>query len=171
MPDLEGKVAIVTGGAEGIGRATAIEMVRNGARVVVADVQEELGRETVGLLEEEGGEGLFVSCDVRDAAQVEAMVGQAAERFGGIDILHNNAGVHESSFATELTVDTLPLEAWDAVYEINLRGVWYCTRFAAPSSVSALFAPMLPFVVRPMCGISTSAPAFAICSASPGVNT
>ena len=132
MPDLEGKVAVVTGGAEGIGRATAIEMVRNGARVVVADVNETLGRETIGLVEDEGGEALFVLCDVREAAQVESLVGQAAERFGGIDVLHNNAGVHESSFATELTVDTLPLDAWDAVYEINLRGVWYCTRFAAP---------------------------------------
>ena len=132
MPDLEGKVAVVTGGAEGIGRATAIEMVRNGARVVVADVNETLGRETIGLVEDEGGEALFVLCDVRDAAHVESLVAQAAERFGGIDVLHNNAGVHESSFATELTVDTLPLDAWDAVYEINLRGVWYCTRFAAP---------------------------------------
>ena len=87
MPDLEGKVAVVTGGAEGIGRATAIEMVRNGARVVVADVNETLGRETIGLVEDEGGEALFVSCDVRDAAQVESLVAQAAERFGGIDVL------------------------------------------------------------------------------------
>ena len=99
MPDLEGKVAVVTGGAEGIGRATAIEMVRNGARVVVADVNETLGRETIGLVEDEGGEALFVLCDVRAAAQVESLVTQAAERFGGIDVLHNNAGVHESSFA------------------------------------------------------------------------
>jgi NAD(P)-dependent dehydrogenase (short-subunit alcohol dehydrogenase family) len=129
---LEEKVCVVTGSADGIGRATAVEMARRGARVVVSDVNDDMGAETVKLAEEAGGEAHYIHCDVRDVGQVEALMTGAAERFGGIDVLHNNAGVHESAFTTELAVDTLPLEVWDAVYEINLRGVWYCTRFAAP---------------------------------------
>jgi NAD(P)-dependent dehydrogenase (short-subunit alcohol dehydrogenase family) len=129
---LEGKICVVTGSADGIGRAAAIEMARRGGRVVVTDVNDDMGDETVEQIEREGGEAIYVHCDVRDAEQVQALMKGTADHYGGIDVLHNNAGVHESSFATELTVDTLPLDAWDAVYEINLRGVWYCTRFAAP---------------------------------------
>ncbi len=108
-------------------------MARRGAKVVVTDVQDELGHATVAEITGEGG-----SADLRPLrrpqapSEVEALMKTAAETFGGIDVLHNNAGVHESSFAAELTIDTLPLDAWEAVYEINLRGVWYCTRFAAP---------------------------------------
>ena len=128
---LQDKVCVVTGSAGGIGRATALEMVAQGARVVVTDVNEEGGRETVGLIEAAGGEAIFVGCDVRDYDQVENLMAETAERFGGIDVLHNNAGVHESDFTTDLTLDTLPLDVWDRVYEINLRGVYYCTRAAA----------------------------------------
>jgi NAD(P)-dependent dehydrogenase (short-subunit alcohol dehydrogenase family) len=129
---LEDKVCVVTGSGGGIGRATALEMARRGARVVVSDVNDDGGRETVGLVQEAGGEAEFIHCDVRDRGQVQALMDGAAERFGGIDVLHNNAGVHESDFTGDLSVDTLPDEVWDRVYEINLRGVWYCTKAAAP---------------------------------------
>jgi NAD(P)-dependent dehydrogenase (short-subunit alcohol dehydrogenase family) len=129
---LEDKVCVVTGSGGGIGRATALEMTRRGARVVVSDVNDDGGRETVGLVQEAGGEAEYIHCDVRDREQVQALMDGAAERFGGIDVLHNNAGVHESDFTGDLSVDTLPDEVWDRVYEINLRGVWYCTKAAAP---------------------------------------
>jgi len=129
---LEDKVCVVTGAGGGIGRAAALEMSRQGARVVVADINDDGGNETVQLVSDGGGEAHYVRCDVRDSGQVKALMSQAADRFGGIDVLHNNAGVHESDFTGELQVDTLPEDVWDKVYEINLRGVWYCTRYAAP---------------------------------------
>ncbi len=129
---LNDKVCVVTGSGGGIGRATALEMVGQGAKVVVTDINEEGGRETVALIEAAGGEAIFVGCDVRDYDQVTNLMTETAERFGGIDVLHNNAGVHESDFTANLTLDTLPLDVWDGVYEINLRGPYYCTRAAAP---------------------------------------
>ena len=135
MPDLEGKVAVVTGGAEGIGRATADRDGAERRRVVVADVNETLGRETIGLRRGRGRRGALRLVR-RPRRRPGRGAGRATvERFGGIDVLHNNAGVHESSFASELTVDTLPLDAWDAVYEINLRGrlVLHALRRAATS--------------------------------------
>lgn len=129
---LTDKVCIVTGSAGGIGRATAVEMGRRGAKVVVSDVNEEQGAETVALVRQAGAEAIFVGCDVRDEQQIEALMSAAAQHFGGIDVLHNNAGVHETDFTAETAVDTLPLEIWNKVYEINLRGVWLCTKHAAP---------------------------------------
>jgi NAD(P)-dependent dehydrogenase (short-subunit alcohol dehydrogenase family) len=129
---LEEKVCIVTGSAGGIGRATAIEMGRRGARVVVSDRDDDGGAETVRLVKETGAESEYVHCDVRDEAQIVALMQAAVDRFGAIDVLHNNAGVQENDFTTETAVDTLPNEVWDAVYEINLRAVWWCTKHAAP---------------------------------------
>jgi len=128
---LEDKVCVVTGAGGGIGRAAAQEMAKQGGRVVVSDINDEGGAETVQLVKDAGGEAHYIACDVRDRAQVEALMAGAAEHFGGIDVLHNNAGVHESDFTVDLGVDTLPMDVWDKVYEINLRGVWYCTRYAA----------------------------------------
>jgi NAD(P)-dependent dehydrogenase (short-subunit alcohol dehydrogenase family) len=129
---LEDKVCVVTGSGGGIGRAAAVEMARQGGRVVVTDVNDDGGRETVTLVEEAGGEAEFVHCDVRDRNEIMALMDRAADRFGGIDVLHNNAGVHESDFTSELGTESLPEEVWDRVYEINLRGVWLCTKYAAP---------------------------------------
>ncbi len=129
---LSEKVCIVTGSGGGIGRATAIEMARQGARVVVSDVNDEGGRETVELLEQAGAEALYVHCDVREEADIAALMDRAAQGFGSIDVLHNNAGVHETDFTTETSVETMPLEVWTKVYEINLRGVWLAIKHAAP---------------------------------------
>jgi NAD(P)-dependent dehydrogenase (short-subunit alcohol dehydrogenase family) len=129
---LQDKVCVVTGSGGGIGRATAIEMARQGARVLVTDVNDDGGAGTVELVEEAGGEAHYIHCNVRDRDEIAALMDGAAERFGGIDVLHNNAGVHESDFTGDLTIDTLPDEVWEAVYEINLRAVWLCTKLAAP---------------------------------------
>src|SRR3990170_3502819 len=91
--DPEGKVAIVTGGSSGIGRATEIALAAAGASVVVADLNAEGGAETVSLIEEAGGRAAFVRCDVTSRGDLEPMVAFAEETYGGLDILHNNAGI------------------------------------------------------------------------------
>jgi NAD(P)-dependent dehydrogenase (short-subunit alcohol dehydrogenase family) len=130
---LDGTVALVTGAAQGIGRAIAVEMARQGASAVaVADRSADSVRETAELVRAEGAEAEFIVCDLRDRDQIEAMVTRAADRFSGLDVLVNNAGVIETSLTAECTVDTLPEEVWDAVYEVNLRAPWLATKFAAP---------------------------------------
>jgi NAD(P)-dependent dehydrogenase (short-subunit alcohol dehydrogenase family) len=129
---LEDKVCIVTGSGGGIGRATAIEMGRQGARVVVTDIDDEAGAETVRLVRETGAEATYVRCDVRNEDEIKALMEHAVATFGGIDVLHNNAGVHDTDFTESPAVDTIPLEVWTTVYEVNLRGVWLATKHAAP---------------------------------------
>ncbi|QEC50899.1 glucose 1-dehydrogenase [Baekduia soli] len=129
---MQDKVCVVTGAAQGIGRETALEMARRGAKVVVSDVKDAEGQGTVDLVAGEGGSGVYVRCDVRSEDDIVALMAAAADHFGGIDVLHNNAGVQEADFGTESAVDTLPNEVWDAVYEINLRAVWLATKHAAP---------------------------------------
>ena len=90
---MEGKVALVTGGASGIGRASALAFANRGARVVVVDISEENGYETVRLIEETGDSGIFVKADVTAAKEVEAMVDRAIQSYGHLDYVHNNAGI------------------------------------------------------------------------------
>src|SRR5262249_27394064 len=91
--EIAGKVAVVTGAASGSGRATAVALAREGASVVVADLDEAGGQETVGLIADEGGTAIFVRCDVSEARSIEALFARAVEEFGGLDIVHNNAGM------------------------------------------------------------------------------
>ena len=115
-----GKVALVTGGASGIGRACAQLFASEGASVVVSDVALEGGEQTVRLIEEDGGEASFVEADVSKAAQVEALVGRTEETYGRLDYAFNNAGI-EGSMATN-TAD-YPEEDWNRVIGVNLKGV------------------------------------------------
>jgi NAD(P)-dependent dehydrogenase (short-subunit alcohol dehydrogenase family) len=126
---LNGKVALVTGAASGIGRATAQLLASGGAAMVVADIQEVGGQETVRLIEEAGGRAAFVRADVANREQVEAMVQAAVQAFGGLDILHANAG--HPGFDKAL-VDHSD-EEWDLVMDINLTGVFRCCRAAIPA--------------------------------------
>jgi NAD(P)-dependent dehydrogenase (short-subunit alcohol dehydrogenase family) len=121
---LEGKVALVTGGASGIGRATALLFGDEGARVVVADVDDQGNEETVSVISERGGEAFHVHCDTSDSNQVEALVGAAVERFGRLDCAFNNAGIGGASAA----VADYELEAWNRVLAVNLTGVFLCLR-------------------------------------------
>lgn len=122
MNNLEGKVAIVTGGGSGIGRATALLFARSGARVVVADISLENARACAAEIAELGGEALALQVDVSRDADCQRMVEQTLERFGQLDIAFNNAGIGGYPL---LTTD-YGVENWQRVIDINLTGVFNC---------------------------------------------
>jgi NAD(P)-dependent dehydrogenase (short-subunit alcohol dehydrogenase family) len=122
--DLQGKVAIVTGGTSGIGRDTAVLFAKAGAKTVVAGRREKEGKETVELIRAAGGDGLFVKTDVARAADVEALVQNTVEKFGRLDIAFNNAGVEEAF----VPITDESEENWDRTIDINLKGTWLCLR-------------------------------------------
>ena len=122
---LEGKVALVTGGSSGIGRNSALAFAREGAKVVVADVLPEGGDETVRMIKEAGGEGVFVKADVSKETEVEALIAKTIEVYGRLDYAHNNAGIQgEKGTMTDCTE-----ENWDRVMNINLKGIWLCMKY------------------------------------------
>ena len=122
---LKDKVAMITGAGRGIGRATALAFAREGARVVVAELDEASGRDTAAAVEGAGGQALFVRTNVSRAEDAEAVVRAAVERFGRLDVLVNNAGVLADSTLLKMTD-----EAWERVLQVNLTGVFLCTRAA-----------------------------------------
>lgn len=125
---LSGKVALVTGGSSGIGRAAALAFARAGAAVVIGDIAEEGSVETVRLVKEAGGEALFVPTDVAQAAAVEALVAAAVAQYGRLDCAFNNAGVEGPQASTA----NYPLDKWHQVININLTGVWLCMKYEIP---------------------------------------
>lgn len=127
---LQDKVAIITGGGSGLGKAGAFTFAREGAKVVVADYNETSGQAVVDEIKAKGGEALFVKVDVSSWEQVQEMVQKTVEAFGTIDILVNNAGVTADSMLMKMTH-----EQWDKVININLKGVFNCTKAVAPIMV------------------------------------
>ena len=117
-----GSVALITGAGSGIGREAARRFAELGASVVAADVNAHGGAETVGLVQDCGAEGLFVSCDVSDPEQVARLLEESAGRFGRLDFAVNNAGIG----GPWVPVQTYPHEGWDKVLGVNLTGVFYC---------------------------------------------
>ena len=126
--NFSGKVALVTGGGTGIGRASAILFAREGAKVVVADVAVETGTETVRLIQESGGEATFVTADVSRSDQVQAAVDHALSIYGRLDIAHNNAGV-EGPISR---IADCSERDWDRTIEVNLKGVWLSMKYEIP---------------------------------------
>ena len=122
---VDGQVALVTGGSGGIGRATALEFARQGARVVVSDLLVEAGQETVRLIGATGGQATFIKADVTRAAQVETLVGQTVETYGRLDCAFNNAGIEGGMAKT----GDYEEERWAQVIGINLKGVWLCMKY------------------------------------------
>ena len=124
----EGKVAFVTGAANGIGRATALAFVREGANVVVADIAEIGNRETARVIEEHGGQALAVKCDVTQAEDVKAALDRTISAFGRLDAAFNNAGAEQPLTA----VTDLTEEEWDRIVRVNLRSVFLCMKYEIP---------------------------------------
>ncbi len=125
---LQGKVAIVTGGGAGFGRAMSLLYAKEGAKVVVADITIESGEETADLIRKEGGEAIFVKTNVARAADSENLVKQASDHYGRLDIAFNNAGIGGSS----APIGEYSIEAWDQIIGVNLSGVFYGMHFQIP---------------------------------------
>ena len=121
---LDNKVAIITGAASGIGRATAQVFAREGARLVIADMNEEGGNETLAQSKQAGASAIFVKVDVAKASEVEAMVAQAVTTYGRLDCAFNNAGIDGRGGKIHECTE----ENWNRVLSINLTGVWLCMR-------------------------------------------
>lgn len=124
----EGKVAIVTGGASGIGYACSTTFAQGGARLVVADLNEELGNRVVSEIKANGSEAIFIRTDVGQPADVEAIVDAAIQAFGRLDIAVNNAGIGGESNPT----GAYSIDGWRKVIDINLNSVFYCMRYEIP---------------------------------------
>ena len=124
-----GKVAFVTGGANGIGRAAALAFAREGASVVVADISEEGNRETAGMIEKEGGRALAVRCDVTRPNEIKAALDKTIETFGRLDFAFNNAGIEPRKPAPTADYDE---EEWNRIIDIDLRGVFLCMKHEIP---------------------------------------
>jgi len=128
--DLAGKVALITGGASGIGYATAQAMAANGASVAIADIDGERAREAAATLPS----GLGAAMDVRDPNQIDAAIAGTLERFGSLDILVNNAGI--AAQGNRVTIDSFPAEDWSRIVSVDLDGVFLVSRAAAKVMVS-----------------------------------
>ena len=129
MPlELEGKVSLVTGASQGIGRAIALKLSSRGARVVINDIAREAAERVVDEIKGQGGDAFAVEADVKDSEAVKAMLGEVTGRWERIDILVNNAGINRDTLLLKMSD-----EAWDAVIDTNLRGAYACTKFALRS--------------------------------------
>jgi NAD(P)-dependent dehydrogenase (short-subunit alcohol dehydrogenase family) len=133
MKLLENKVAIVTGGAMGIGRAIALSYASEGAKVVVADINEKAGNDVIADLTEKGYEAIFIKINIANAGEQEALVKETVKQFGGLHIACNNAAISAPSFP----VVDYPLDVWDTVLSINLSGVFYGMRYQIPAMLAS----------------------------------
>lgn len=136
MKGLDGNVAIVTGSGSGIGRASARRLAAAGAKVLVADVNLAGAEETVGIIRSAGGEAAAQEADVSDEASVEAMVAAAVERWGGVQLLHNNAA-DVVIIQRDLDVVGMDVEVWDRTMQVNLRGPMLGCKYAIPHMIDA----------------------------------
>jgi NAD(P)-dependent dehydrogenase (short-subunit alcohol dehydrogenase family) len=133
MKTLENKVALVTGASSGIGRAIAILYAAEGAKVVVSDVAEAGGKETVNIIQENGGEAIFVRADTSKPDDCKNLVDQSVQHFGSLHIAVNNAGIG----GTIKPVGEYPIEGWDKVIAINLSGVFYGMHYQIPAMLAS----------------------------------
>ena len=133
LPRLAGKIAIVTGAASGIGRASAIRFAREGATVVIADINESGGERSADLIRQEGGAASFIHCDVSDSKNVQALVDDTVATHGRIDILFANAAYLDELFAIADTSE----DVWDRHIGVTLTGVYLCCRYVIPHMTQA----------------------------------
>ncbi|MHB9035974.1 MAG: SDR family NAD(P)-dependent oxidoreductase [Armatimonadota bacterium] len=138
--NLQDKIAIVTGGAQGIGKSIVETLIAEGARVVIADVKEDQGEATVAEL---GDMTSFFQCDITNIDQVNALVNGAVDRFGKLDVIVNNAGWNPIGTEHRVTTDKYPIDTWQRVIDIDLNGAFYCCRTAAALMVKQGFGSIV----------------------------
>lgn len=127
---LTNKVAVVTGGGAGLGRAVALRFAREGARVVVAEINPSNGQAVTKEIEQGGGEAMLIPTDVSDENQVKVLIDSTVRKYGRIDILHNNAAV--LSHQRDARAHEVSTEVWDWTMAVNLRGAWLCCKYSIP---------------------------------------
>lgn len=125
---LADKVAVITGGATGMGRAIAHKFTEEGCSVVIADISDSSGKKTAGEVQKKGGNGIFVKCDVTSNSQVQDMVNTAIGKYNKIDILVNSAG----ALGTMWSLEEVTEEDWDRIIDLNLKSVFLCCKAIAP---------------------------------------
>ena len=135
---LQDRVAIVTGGGAGIGRSVCVNMVKEGGKVVVADIDQAAAQETADSIKKEGGDALAIKTDVTQKPDTQALAETTLKTYGKIDILVNNAGTDIKGAITELTEKT-----WDTLMDINLKGVFLCTQAVSHSMIEQQYGHCL----------------------------
>ncbi len=134
MARLDGKVALITGAGNGMGRCASLLFASEGARIVVADFDVTTGHETATAIEQAGGEALFVQVDVSDSSQVESLIGATMSHFGALNVLYNNAGIFPSD---DGGVTGTPESTWIRVMDVNLKGVWLGCKYGIPAMLES----------------------------------
>ena len=129
---LDNKIALITGASSGIGRAAALLFAREGARLVLADVDVAGGEETAQMVTDKGGEAIFVRTDVSQAAQVEALVQRAVGEYGRLDCAFNNAGIA----GLPVRMAEVPEDDFDRIMAVNVKGVWLCMKHEIPQMMA-----------------------------------
>jgi len=124
---LRDKVTIVTGGASGIGRASCILFAREGATVVVSDIEDRSGEDVVRVIRDSGGKGMFVHCDVTKEDQANSLIAEAVKNYRRLDVLYNNAGMGMVKLLPEMTE-----QEWDRIFNVNVKGAFLCSKYAIP---------------------------------------
>ncbi|HEY1006595.1 MAG TPA: SDR family oxidoreductase [Sphingobacteriaceae bacterium] len=127
MENLQSKVILVTGGAQGLGKAISVTLAAAGATVLIGDIQEDKARTVADEIQASGGQAAFIRLDLTDAKNVEAAIGDISQTYGGLDALINNAGIDFTKPILELSVSE-----WDAAMNVNLRGPFLTSKFALP---------------------------------------
>ena len=129
---VDGLRFVITGAGSGIGAGTARLAASRGAKVVVSDVDHASGKAVAEEIAAAGGEATYVGCDVSDERQVQELMQAAAEAYGGIDVLHANAGIHETMLGDEIDLESMSKETFERILGVNLVGPWLCAKYALP---------------------------------------